>query len=209
MESQADIVRRLRQRDETAVADLANTYGAKIFHLAFRCTQSREDAEEVTQDVLLRVFQRIDTFRGEAALSSWIHRIAFNEAMSRVRGRRADRTFVPVDELKSFTSDGRHASPIADWSPHAEDQVLRRELQSVLRRSIEELPPGYRAVVALRDVEGLSNEEAAAILGLTVQALKSRLHRARLALRWRLSAFVAGRHEPNAPNRPVPRVQIR
>lgn len=190
--SDSALVERLRQRDETAVADLAKAYGAKIFQLAFRYTHNHEDAEEVTQDVLLNVCRKINAFRGDAALSSWIYRIAFNAAMSRVRSHRAERTAESLDEPNVFAVDGHHADPIVDWSPHAEDRLLQRELRMVLRRSIEELPAIYRGVVILRDVEGLSTEEAAAVLGVKGQTLKSRLHRGRLILRGRLGAYLAG-----------------
>lgn len=206
-ERESEIVSRLRQRNETAVTELADTYGAKIFQLALRCTENREDAEEVTQDVLLCIYQKISTFRGDAALSSWIYRIAFNAAMARLRRRRAKPMAISLDDATSFASDGRHAHSIVDWSPHAEDQLLRRELQSVLRRSILELPAIYRRAVVLCDVEGRSGEEAAAILGVKYEAFKSRLHRGRLVLRERLSAYI-GSHQPSdRPNRPplVPR----
>ncbi len=174
------------------MGDLAKAYGAKIFQLAFRYTHNHEDAEEVTQDVLLSVYRKIGAFRGDAALSSWIYRIAFNAAMSRMRGHRAERAAESLDEPHAFAPDGRHAGPIVDWSPHAEDQLLQRELRSVLRESIEALPAIYRSAVLLRDVQGLSTEEAAAVLGVKDQTLKSRLHRGRLILRDRLDRYLAG-----------------
>lgn len=184
--SENTLVERLRARDEAAVGDLAATYGSKIYQLAFRYTRNREDAEEIVQDVLLKVYQKIAAFRGDAALSSWIYRITFNTAMSRLRMARPTR---PDGDDSSTVERPRD---VADWSTLADDAVMRAEMRRKLVRAVLELPAIYRAPVVLRDIHGLSTEEASAVLRVKDQTLKSRLHRGRMILRDRLAAFAGG-----------------
>lgn len=195
------LVERLRSQDETALADLSALYGAKIFQLAFRYMRNHEDAEEVVQDVLLKVFRKIDMFRGDAALSSWIYRITFNTAMSRLRRTRATR-LAEVTELEIGTSlhdDGPGAHDPADWSNMADEEMLRRELRERVVAVVGELPAIYREPVILRDLRGLSTEEASTQLRVKDQTLKSRLHRGRMLLRAGLSDFASGlsMHHPS------------
>lgn len=190
-----NLVERLRRGDDAAVAELSSTYGAKIYQLAFRYMKNREDAEEVAQDVLLKVYQKIAAFRGDAALSSWIYRITFNTAMSRLRNARFSRPETTDDRTggDSYESGERRASPdVADWSTLADDHVMRAQLRDRLVKALLELPPIYRAPVILRDIQGLSTEEASAIIRVKDQTLKSRLHRGRLILRDRLADFAGG-----------------
>src|SRR5688500_13110884 len=186
-----NLVERLRAQDPTAVADLADSYGAKIYQLAFRYLRNREDAEEVAQDVLLKVYQKIDAFRGDAALSSWIYRITFNAAMSRLREFKQN---LPSTIEKTGEQDG--ATPlkrdVVDLAPLADEDMLRAEMRQALVRALKEMPVLYRAPVILRDVQGLSTEEASAVLHVKEQTLKSRLHRGRLMLRDQLADFSAG-----------------
>lgn len=192
------LVDRLRAGDATAVLDLQAAYGAKIYQLALRYMKNHEDAEEVTQDVLFRVFRKIPAFRGDAALSSWIYRITFNTAMSRLRSARFSRPF----EVTSVAGDGAHSSvsesasaarnEIADWSALADDEVLKGEFRKRLVAALRSLPALYRLPVLLRDVRGLSTEEASAVLRIQPETLKSRLHRGRLVLRERLAEFADG-----------------
>jgi RNA polymerase sigma-70 factor, ECF subfamily len=191
-----NLVARLRMKDESAVAELASQYGAKIHQLAFRYVRNREDAEEVAQDVLMKVFHKIDAFRGDAALSSWIYRITFNTAMSRLRATRAAR-MAEVDDGAAV--NGRHVGSdeprrreVADWSNLADERLLRRQMRETLFSAVVDLPDIYRAPVILRDLRGLSTEEASRALRLKDQTLKSRLHRGRLILRDRLADFAGG-----------------
>lgn len=190
------LIERLRSGDGSAVADLETRYGAKIYQLAFRYMKNREDAEEVTQDVLLKVYQKVEAFRGDAALTSWIYRIAFNTAMSRLRNARFSRPFEVSQDDRSFTTDSgdreRYHREVADWSSLADDEVMRGQLRARLVTVLADLPLIYRAPVLLRDVQGLSTQEASAILGVKSQTLKSRLHRGRLILRERLAEFGDG-----------------
>lgn len=193
---ETQLVDRLRQRDEGALAELASAYSSKIFQLAFRYVKNREDAEEVTQDVLMKVYQKIDAFRGDAALSSWIYRITFNTAMSRLRNTRAARmaelTDIPVGPGGEDTAGApRHHDP-ADWSALADEQVLRQQMRDQFARAVDSLPSIYRTPVILRDLHGLSTEEASRRLKLKDQTLKSRLHRGRHMLRKRLQHFADG-----------------
>jgi RNA polymerase sigma-70 factor (ECF subfamily) len=188
-----DLLNRLQAGDERAIAELADIYGTKIYQLAFRYLRNKEDAEEVTQDVLLKVYRKVDAFRGDAALSSWIYRITFNAAMSRLRTVRYQRS---QDEARQAEVDGEQPAParidVADWSNMADEQVLRSQLRRRVLRAILALPAIYRAPVVLRDLQGMSTEEASAMLRVKDQTLKSRLHRGRLILRKQLADFAGG-----------------
>jgi RNA polymerase sigma-70 factor (ECF subfamily) len=191
-EAERDLIARMQAGDSTAVADLSSSYGPRIQQLAFRYLKNWEDAEEVTQDVLLKVHRKIAAFRGDAALSSWIHRITFNTSMSRLRTAR----FTRPAEVHPSDPGGVHADhPVyepTDWSSLADDHVMRVELRARLIRALTHLPMVYRVPVVLRDIHGLSTEEASAVLRIKPQTLKSRLHRGRLILRQHLGEFAAG-----------------
>lgn len=189
------LVARLRAQDEHALAELSSLYGPRMFQLALRYVKNREDAEEVVQDVLLKVFRKIDAFRGDSALSSWIYRITFNTAMSRLRNTRATR-LAEVADLPvgtATTGDGAlHEHDPADWSKMADEEMLRGQMRERFFAAVGELPAIYRVPVILRDLKGMSTEEASAHLRVKDQTLKSRLHRGRLLLRDRLSDFADG-----------------
>ncbi len=187
------LIERLQAGDDTAVADLAGAYGAKMYQLALRYTRNREDAEEVVQDVLLKVRDKIDAFRGDAALSSWIYRITFNTAMSRLRSTKSTRMHEVTDEPTGAhdASPSRTMEP-ADWSNLGDELVHRRQMRDALRVAVAELPAIYRDPVILRDLRGFSTEEASRRLKVKDQTLKSRLHRGRLILRDRLAQFADG-----------------
>ena len=197
------LVDQLRAGDGAAVSDLADRYSSKIFRLAFRYLKNHEDAEEITQDVLLKVYQKIDGFRGDAALSSWVYRITFNMAMSRLRRSKADMTAERLDSLPTPIDPdvpGRSSrDEVPDWSSLADDQLLRAEMRRKLIGALRQLPLIYRIPVLLRDVQGFSTEEAAAVVRVKSQTLKSRLHRGRLVLRDQLEDFANGlAMRPNA-----------
>jgi RNA polymerase sigma-70 factor (ECF subfamily) len=204
------LVDRLRAGDESAVADLESRYGARIYQLAFRYMKNREDAEEVAQDVLLKVYSKIGAFRGDSALSSWIYRITFNAAMSRLRAIKAARATEIDDRVASIASaehgerGGRRAE-VADWSSMADDEMLRGQLRRKLAHALLDMPPIYRVPVLLRDVHGLTTEEASAVLRVKDETLKSRLHRGRLILRDRLADFADGLSLHRPPSYPAVR----
>ena len=187
------LVERLRGRDEHALAEVSSRYGPRIFQLAFRYVRNHEDAEEVVQDVLLKVFRKIDAFRGDAALSSWIYRITFNTAMTRLRRTRAMRLAETTDvEIGAAGADGAPGFEPADWSNLADESMLKSQLRARVAEAIVELPPIYREPVILRDLRGLSTEEASSTLQVKGQTLKSRLHRGRMLLRGQLADFADG-----------------
>jgi RNA polymerase sigma-70 factor (ECF subfamily) len=196
---QDTLLTRLQAGDEQALADLADAYRTKIYQLAFRYLRSREDAEEVTQDVLFKVYRKVGEFRGDAALSSWIYRITFNAAMSRLRTARYQREQSVERQALDYAPerDGVGTShptraDVADWSDMADEHVLRSQLRKRVFGAILSLPAIYRAPVLLRDIQGMSTEEASAMLKVKDQTLKSRLHRGRLILRKQLADFAGG-----------------
>jgi RNA polymerase sigma-70 factor (ECF subfamily) len=191
------LIARLQAGDDSAVQDLADRYGSRIYQLALRHMKNREDAEEVAQDVLMKVYRKVGAFRGDAALSSWIYRITFNTAMSRLRTSRLARAADQEREraLAAETSSNpgaRSARQPADWSRMPDESLLRLQLREAVTAAIEDLPEIYREPVVLRDIQGLSTEEASSRLRVKDQTLKSRLHRGRLMLRERLRAFTSG-----------------
>jgi RNA polymerase sigma-70 factor (ECF subfamily) len=195
-----ELLSRLQSGDERALSDLADAYGTKIYQLAFRYLRNKEDAEEVTQDVLFKVYRKVGEFRGDAALSSWIYRITFNAAMSRLRTVKYQRAQAQdrqaAETLQDRDGGSRPIDPmradIADWSQMADEGVLRSQLRRRVFGAILSLPAIYRAPVMLRDIQGMSTEEASAMLKVKDQTLKSRLHRGRLILRKQLADFAGG-----------------
>jgi RNA polymerase sigma-70 factor (ECF subfamily) len=201
-QTDAQLLARLKSGDESAIRDVAETYGSRIYQLAFRYLRNKEDAEEVTQDVLYRVYRKIDAFRGDAALSSWIYRITFNAAMSRLRTARyqhAQAEDVQLSNEAGDAVDGKRAREVADWSEMADEHVFRSQLRRRIFKAILALPAIYRAPVVLRDIQGMSTEEASALLHVKDQTLKSRLHRGRLILRRQLADFAGGLSLHHAP----------
>jgi RNA polymerase sigma-70 factor (ECF subfamily) len=188
------LLARLQAGDESALRDLAEAFGSKIYQLAFRYLRNKEDAEEVTQDVLFKVYRKVGDFRGDAALSSWIYRITFNASMSRLRTAKYQRT--QNDELSITANEGEEGAStrhdIPDWSDMADEHVFRSQLRQKVFSAILSLPAIYRAPVMLRDIQGMSTEEASEILRVKDQTLKSRLHRGRLILRKQLADFAGG-----------------
>jgi RNA polymerase sigma-70 factor (ECF subfamily) len=189
-----DLLTRLKARDERALVELIDTYGPRVYQLAFRYLRNKEDAEEVAQDVLYKVYRKVGAFRGDSALSSWIYRITFNAAMSRLRT--AKHRNMQAEEPLAATIDADPSSTppgaVADWSNLADEQMFRAQLRRRLFKEILALPAIYRAPVMLRDVQGMSTEEASALLRVKDQTLKSRLHRGRVILRRQLADFAGG-----------------
>ena len=186
------LVAALRRGDPTAAEQLVAAYSDRAIRLATGITGNAQDAEEVVQDALLSVIQKIDTFRGDAAFGSWLYRIVANAAYQRCRRRRRHNADVSLDKLLPvFDQAGRHVAPMADWSISIDDPARQTELRMVLTTAIDQLPPDYRTVVLMRDVEGLPHRQIAEALGLTVVNVKMRVHRARLFLRKRLEEHLS------------------
>ena len=186
----------LRQGDGAAIERLMAAYADRVYRLAYGVTRNAADAQEITQDVFVTIFRRHDSFEGRSALSSWIYRITMNAALNKKRGKRAELETSLDADLPTFFPDGHRAGErawlVADWSRSPEAEALSGESREVLRRAIDALPDHYRAVLILRDVDGLSNEEVAAATGETVASVKSRLHRARMVLREQLTRHFQG-----------------
>jgi RNA polymerase sigma-70 factor (ECF subfamily) len=189
--SETELVERLREGDADAAETLINTYAAQAHRLAVRITGSEADAEEVVQDALWTVVRRVEMFRGDAALGTWIHRITANAAYEKLRRRGRRQREVSWDDLPPAFDDGkRHLQPVDDWSGNGGDPAVQTELRTVLTGAIDELRAEYRTVFVLHDMDGMSNPDIAATLDLTVPAVKSRVHRARLLLRRRLRDYL-------------------
>jgi RNA polymerase sigma-70 factor (ECF subfamily) len=173
--------------DLAAFEELVNRYERRIFRLAMNITQNREDAEDAMQDAFLKSYQHLDNFQGDSRFYTWLVRIAVNEALMRLRRRRPN-----VTSLDEPIQSGDDALPpeIKDWGPTPEQRYANTELNSILSSAISELDPAYRTVFLLRDTEQLSTEETAKMLGISTAAVKSRLLRARLKLRQKLSHFL-------------------
>jgi RNA polymerase sigma-70 factor (ECF subfamily) len=189
-EEDRQLLTRAQDGDMDAFEALVEAHRDKVFGLALRMTRSEADAAEITQDTFLSAYQHLKDFRGEAAFGSWVHRIAANHALMRLRHRRVVQA--AEDELKGpdFTEGGSLAEyPQSDWSRDAEGKALDAELGRAIQRATDELPEGYREVFLLKDVDGLSYEQIAEATGASIPAIKSRLHRARLALREAIDAF--------------------
>jgi RNA polymerase sigma-70 factor, ECF subfamily len=187
----AALLEALRRGDPNAMEQLVETYADRVYRLTFRITGSKEDAEEATQDALWTAGRKIGTFKGDSAFGSWLYRIAANMAYMKLRTRKAKAREIALDDvLPSLDDGGLHFEPMDDWSPKVEDQTLNGELREVLDTAIAELPPEYRAALVLHDVEGMPNPDVAEALGISLPAVKSRIHRSRLYLRKRLADYM-------------------
>src|SRR5258705_7335849 len=199
------LVAALRRGDPPAAEDLIAAYGDRASRLANRITGNAQEAEKAVQDAFLSVIRKIDTFRGDATFGSWLYRIVANAAYQRCRRRRAHGADVSLDKLLPvFDEHGRHVTPVVDWSMRVDDPAHQIDLRIMLRAAIDELPADYRAIVLLRDVEGLAPGDIAAILDLTVDNVTTRVHRARLFLRKQLEAHLSGQSS-RVSGRSVPR----
>jgi len=181
------LVQAAKKGDVSAFEELVKRYDRNVFRIAQHITQNREDAEDVVQDAFLKAYSNLEQFQGQSKFYTWLVRIAVNEALMRLRKRRNDRT-VSLDEDVE-TEDGSIPREVADWAPNPEQNYGTSELGDILKKTIQGLSPGFRTVFVLRDVEGMSTEETAEMLGLSVPAVKSRLLRARLQLRERLAKY--------------------
>ena len=185
------LVGRLKHGDHAAFEEVVRQYEGKVYSLARGLTRNDQDAQDAVQDTFLSVFKNVESFKGDSSLSTWIYRITVNAALMKMRRRRHDDRSVPIDEaMPTFDEDGHRVASLPDWTPRADEMLLNKEMGRHLRRAIETLEADYRTVLIMRDQEGLSNEEVAAVLGLSVAAAKSRLHRARIFVRERIKGYM-------------------
>jgi len=187
--NEVELMRDVQHGNTEAFEQLFARYSPKIYRQALHLLGNDAEAEEIMQEVFLTLYEKASTFRGDAAVSTWLYRLTANAAISRLR-RRTRRQEVLIDDyLPQFQADGHHREqPVIDWSHNLEQSLMRDETHQLLRQAIDELRPLDKAVVVLSDLEELPQRETGEILGLSVAAVKARLHRARLFLRGRLAA---------------------
>ena len=182
---EADLVAKAKAGDADAFTDLINQYERRVFRMAKQITQNDEDAEDVLQETFLKAYSHLDGFQGNSKFYTWLVRIAVNEALMKLRKRRSDKT-VPLDEPID-TGEDVVAREVAVWEDNPEQRYSREEMADILNEAVQSLKPAYRTVFVLRDIEEMSIEETAEALGLSISAVKSRLLRARLQLREKLT----------------------
>src|SRR5436853_3880944 len=181
------LVQAAKRGDDSAFEELVRRYDRNVFRIAQHITQNREDAEDVVQEAFLKAYGNLAQFQEQSKFYTWLVRIAVNEALMKLRRRRPERTVSLDEDVK--TEDDSVPREVADWSPNPEQQYTQAELREILDKTIHGLPATFRTVFVLRDVEGLSTEETAEALELSIPAVKSRLLRARLQLRERLNRY--------------------
>lgn len=179
------LVAQAKAGDQNAFAELVNRYERKIYRLAKNITRNDEDAEDVLQEAFLKAYSHLDSFKGDSKFYTWIVRIAVNEALMRLRKRKTDRS-LSLDEPVELGEE-TVTREIAVWEDNPEQQYSQEEWRRILDEAVDTLKPDFRTVFVLRDIEELSTEETAETLGISVPAVKSRLLRARLALREKLT----------------------
>src|ERR1700747_1793511 len=182
--------------DVSSFEELVRRYDRNVFRIAQHITQNREDAEDVVQDAFFKAYSNLHQFQEQSKFYTWLVRIAVNEALMRLRRRRPERMVSLDEDIK--TEEDSMPREVADWAPNPEQLYTQGELKEILGKTIQGLPPSFRTVFVLRDVEGLSTEETADALDLSIPAVKSRLLRARLQLRERLSRYFQKRETGDA-----------
>jgi RNA polymerase sigma-70 factor (ECF subfamily) len=192
VDDETTLIAQLRAGDEAAFEQVVRRYGGRLLAVARRIVGTEEDARDVVQDAFLNAFRSLDRFEGHAKLSTWLHRIAVNAALMKLRTRKR-KPEQPIDALlPGFLEDGHFEERFQSWEEPIDQAMEREENRALVREKIDELPESYRTVLVLRDIEGLDTEETANMLGLSVNATKIRLHRARQALRTMLAPHFAG-----------------
>jgi RNA polymerase sigma-70 factor (ECF subfamily) len=188
----AELIAGLRGRDQASYRQLITEYGPALYRIALRLTDGPHDAQDVLQETLLTVMAKVDTVHDPAMLGAWLRTVTVNNALMRRRRSREE----PVGELGAgdgFTADGNRVQPVSSWPPLPEAELLRRETRGVLEAAVRELPVGAREVYVLADIEDLPREEVAALLDISRDAVRVRLHRARTTLRQALEDYFAER----------------
>ena len=187
VDNESTLVAQLRAGDEQAFEQVVRLYGGRLLAVARRIVGTEEDARDAVQDAFLNAFKSLDRFEGNAKLSTWLHRIVVNAALMKLRTRKRKPEQSIETLLPGFLEDGHHEERFKSWDEPIDKLMERAENRAMVRKQIDALPEGYRTVLVLRDIEGLDTEETAKVLGLSVNATKIRLHRARQALRTMLA----------------------
>jgi len=186
-----DVIERLKSGDQQALETIFNLYSVKLYNIALRILGEPADTEEVIQDVFWTVYRKAKSFQGNSQFSTWLYRLTVNAALGKIRRRKNNKEVDYEEYLPKFQTDGHHSvRPVVDWSDNLDEQYSKHELQEVLGKALNELKPLDKSVVVLSDLEGLSDKEIAVSLGLSVSAVKTRLHRARLFLRGKLAVHL-------------------
>lgn len=194
--SEAELLEGLQSGEPAAYRSFVQLNSANVYNVALKLLGDKQEAEDVLQETFLSAFEAIDRFEGRSRLSTWLYRIAYNASLMRLRKRRQMTTF-SLDRPPPEDNGGPEpvSHHLVDWSTVPDDQLLTAEARQVMDSAIAELPESLRSAFVLRDIQGLSGAETAEILGITIQAVKNRLHRARLTLRDRLSDYFVERSE--------------
>ena len=187
--AEEQLVKDLQAGKVDSFEKLANLYQKKIYTLSFNLTRNVMDAEDVTQEVLLTLFKKIHTFQGRSAFSSWVYRITLNATYMKLRSRKKDKSISIEELLPSFNGSGFQQEIIQDWSKNTESLLFDNEVRETIQKAVNLLPDKEKIVFLLRDIEYLSTESVSEILDLSIPAVKSRLHRARLFLRKKLACY--------------------
>jgi RNA polymerase sigma-70 factor, ECF subfamily len=190
--SDLELVSRIKRGDDQGFREMVDRYHARVYSLSYGVLRNSEDAEEATQDTFLTLYRKIGTFDESKKFFSWFYRVALNQAYSRARRRKPVVT-VPIDDyLSRFPADGHRASPeFSAWVDGVEDEVIAKDLAERAEEFIAELPESHRDVIWMVDVEDMKPSDVAETLDISIPALKSRLHRARLYVRQRLAEVTA------------------
>lgn len=182
------LIQRVQTGDHDAFDALFQRHFPTVYRQAFRLVGNQAEAEEVVQEVFLTLYEKAQTFRGASALSTWLYRITMNAALSKLRRRKRSEELPLDDYLPRFRADGHHlVRPVVDWSNELEERLAKEEIYRLIQDALDQLQPVEKAVVMLSELEGLSDREIGTTLGLTVSAVKARLHRSRLFLRGKLA----------------------
>ena len=183
------LVARVKAGEYEAFEAIFRRHVAQVYRQVYKLIGNEAEAEEVVQDVFLAVYEKIKTFRGDSAFSTWLYRLSMNVALTRLRKRKRTKEVYLDDYLPRFQEDGHHqVRPVVNWGDELDLRLEKEELQRLIQKALDQLPPVDKTVIVMSDLEGLSNREIGEGLGLSIPAVKARLHRARLFLRGRLAA---------------------
>jgi len=186
-----EVIERLKSGDQGALETIFNLYSVKLYNIALRILGEPADTEEIIQDVFWTVYRKAKSFQGNSQFATWLYRLTVNAALGKIRRRKNNKEVEYEEYLPKFQTDGHHSvRPVVDWSDNLDEQYSKHELQEVLGKALNELKTLDKSVVVLSDLEGLSDKEIAVSLGLSVSAVKTRLHRARLFLRGKLAVHL-------------------
>lgn len=189
---ETDLLSQLRRGDEDAYTRFVREYTGRMLAVARRFLHNEDDAADAVQDAFLSAFKALGRFEGNSSLGTWLHRIVVNTCLMKLRSKSRRRAYSIEDLLPTFDETGHHVQSVALWSENGYDRLASDETESQVRQCISQLPDDYRTVLMLRDIDELDTEETAKILGLSVPAVKTRLHRARQALRTLLDPLMTG-----------------